>query len=152
MDRCPLKIMNWGLRITIVYLGFVALIVSMVVISSSNKSELVAKDYYAQELNYQQRINAIANEKSLAESIMFENNQRDITLFYPNTEQKQDFSGELLFFRPSDSSKDMKLKLKFDDKGKLMVNKSDLSKGIYKVCISWHNNGKDYYKEEVINL
>jgi len=152
LDRCPLKIMNWGLRITLVYLGFVALIVSMVVISSSSKSELVAKDYYAQELNYQQRINAINNEKALAESIMFENNSNDITLFYPAMEQEKDFSGELVFFRPSDSSKDLKLNLKFDQKGRLMIKKSDLSKGIYKVCISWHNNGKDYYKEEVINL
>ncbi len=144
--------MNWGFRITIVYVCFVALIVSMVVISSRSKSELVAKDYYAQELNYQQRINAIENEKSLAESIMFENNANDITLFYPAVEQKQDFSGELVFFRPSDASKDLKLNLRFDGKGRLIVNKSDLSKGIYKVCISWHNNGKDYYKEEVINL
>lgn len=144
--------MNWGFKIAIVYVCFVALIVSMVVISSNSRSELVAKDYYAQELNYQQRIDAISNEKALAESIMFENNTNDITLFYPGDEQQKDFSGEILFFRPSDSTKDIKLKLQFDEKGKLVINKSKLSKGVYKVCISWHNNEKDYYKEEVINL
>ena len=48
--------MSWGIKIAIVYVGFMALIISMVIVSSSSKSELVAKDYYAQELNYQQRI------------------------------------------------------------------------------------------------
>src|ERR1041385_2853899 len=140
--------MSWRIRITIVYLCFVALIVSMVVISASNKSELVAKDYYAQELNYQQRIDAIANEQALAESVMHEIKQAGINFFYPVTEQQKDFSGEIVFFRPSDSSKDLKLKLQFDSEGNLFVSKKILSKGLYKMCISWHNKGKDYYKEE----
>jgi len=51
--------MSWGKKITILYIGFVLLIVSMVTISASHKIELVSKDYYAQELDYQQKINAI---------------------------------------------------------------------------------------------
>jgi nitrogen fixation protein FixH len=144
--------MSWGIRITIVYVCFVALIVSMVVISARSRSELVAKDYYAQELNYQQRINAITNEKALAESIMHEIKTGGINFFYPSSEQKKDFSGELVFFRPSDSSKDVKLKLEFDEQGNFFVSKKILSKGLYKICISWKNNGKEYYKEEVIDL
>lgn len=144
--------MNWGIRITLLYACFVALIVSMVIIASGSKSELVAKDYYAQELNYQQRIDAIANEKALAESVMHELDAEGVTLFYPLTERQSDFSGEVIFFRPSDSSKDVKIKLEFDGKGRLFVSKNILSKGLYKMCISWHNKGKNFYKEEVINL
>lgn len=144
--------MNWGIRITIVYICFVALIVSMVVISSNNKSELVAKDYYAQELNYQKRIDAVRNENGLAVSIMHTIEQKRVVLFYPAKERGNDFSGEVVFFRPSDSTKDLTLPLHFDETGKLEVDKRSLSKGVYKMCISWRNNKTDYYKEEIINL
>jgi len=144
--------MSWGIRITVLYVSFMILIVTMVVISSSSKAELVAKDYYAQELNYQQRITAINNEQGLNESINHELTNGTFVLSFPSENKREDFSGELVFFRPSDSSKDVKLKLNFNEEGKQMIDTRSYTKGVYKVCISWHNDGKEFYKEEVINL
>lgn len=139
--------MNWGFKIAIVYIGFVALIVSMVIISSRNKSELVAKDYYAQELNYQQRIDAIHNEQQLSSSISFTVLDDRIKLHFSPEEITKDFNGEVVFFRPSDASKDRKLKLSFDAGGNQLISKSLLSKGVYKMCISWSKGPTSYYKE-----
>jgi len=144
--------MSWGIRITIVYIGFVILITSLVFISSTNKSELVAKDYYAQELKYQDRIDAVDNEKNLQISIQHEISSNTIILNYPQSEINKTFSGEILFFRPSDSSKDLKVVLKFDENGKQIIDKSKLIKGIYKMCINWKNNNTTYYKEEIITI
>ena len=58
--------MNWGKKITIVYLAFVALIVTLVIVSVRQKVDLVTPDYYAKELNYQADINKINNAKALA--------------------------------------------------------------------------------------
>ena len=114
--------------------------------------DLVAQDYYAQELKYQDRIDAVHNEKSLAVSIMHEIQQDKVVLFYFLKEPASPFSGEIVFFRPSDSTKDLKLKMKFDETGRQFISKKALSKGVYKLCLSWNNNGIEYYKEEVITL
>ncbi len=144
--------MSWGIRITIVYTGFVILISSLVFISSTNKSELVAKDYYAQELKYQDRIDAIENEKQLKISVECKLDADKITLTYPQIEFSKTFNGEILFFRPSDSSKDLKIKLKFDENGRQIIQKTKLTKGIYKMCITWNNNNKTFYKEQIITI
>jgi hypothetical protein len=144
--------MNWGTKITLVYIGFVMLIVSLVFISATNKSELVATDYYEQELKFQDRIDAMNNERELSITINYEVLTQFIAFTYLNKEIKNDFKGEILFFRPSDSIKDIKVPLKFDVEGKQMINKSLLSKGIYKVCIYWKNNAKNFYKEAIITI
>jgi hypothetical protein len=144
--------MSWGIRITILYLGFVAIIVSLVVIAMGNKHDLVAKDYYYQELKYQDRIDALANEKNLKVSIVHEIQSYAVILSFPGEELKNDFSGEVLFFRPSDAAKDLKLPLKFDRTGKQRIDKTSLTKGIYKMCITWTNGNKIFYKEEIINI
>ncbi len=144
--------MNWGTKITLVYVGFVMLIVSLVFISATNKSELVAADYYEQELKFQDRIDAIKNEQELAVTINYEVLTQFIALNYLTKEIKNDFKGEVLFFRPSDSKKDIEVPLKFDSEGKQMINKSLLSKGMYKMCVYWKNEGKHFYKEAMITI
>ena len=74
--------MNWGTKITLVYVGFVMLIVSLVFISATNKSELVAADYYEQELKFQDRIDAVKNEQELAVTINYEVLDQFIALTY----------------------------------------------------------------------
>jgi hypothetical protein len=94
--------MSWGYRITFLYLGFVGIIITLVTISSQNKEELVAKDYYAQELLYQNKLNAINNEKQLDKSITHEVTDASIILTSPFEKSK----GTIQFFCPSDSKND----------------------------------------------
>ncbi len=144
--------MSWGIKITVLYTGFVILISSMVFISANNKSELVAKDYYEQELNYQQRIDDLANEKKLKITIDYQIMDTCVALRFPGTEMAKDFKGEILFFRPSDSSKDLKLRLAFNADGEQLISKASLHKGIYKMCLYWKNNAINYYKETIITI
>ncbi|HEY1040956.1 MAG TPA: FixH family protein [Bacteroidia bacterium] len=144
--------MSWGIKISIVYIGFVLLIVGMVLVSFNNKSELVTKDYYMQELNYQQRIDAIHNEKSLEETVTYQVTSEGISFAIPKVENSKKIEGEILLFRPSDSSKDITVKISPDTNGVQKINKSLLSKGIYKMSITWKNNNLSYYKEEVITI
>jgi len=144
--------MSWGIKITVVYVGFVLMILSLVIISATSKSELVAKDYYAQELAFQEKIDAMANETGLQVSITHSISENAAVLRFPQAEMAKDFSGDVLFFRPSDASKDLKIKLAFDANGQQLIAKNKLSKGVYKMCISWINNATTYYKEEIITI
>ncbi|MDI9339366.1 MAG: FixH family protein [Sediminibacterium sp.] len=143
--------MNFGVKITILYLSFVALILTLVFLCHGQKVELVSKDYYAQELAFQNRIDAIKNEKALTNSIRHEINGRNIILMMDSTIQTPDFKGTVNFFRPSDSSKDVQLNLNFNN-GTQIIDGSQLIKGAYKLQLSWKSNGIDYFKETVINI
>jgi hypothetical protein len=63
-----------------------------------------------------------------------------------------DFSGEVYFYCPANSSKDVKLKMDFDEKGEQVVALSQLQRGIYKMKLDWFSGGKKYFKEEVITV
>lgn len=141
--------MNFGVKITILYLSFVALILTLVTMCFGQKVELVSKDYYAQELKFQDKIDAINNEKALEKSITHTMTGKEIVLSIEPSLTIGDFSGDINFFRPSDSSKDVKLKMNFVN-NQQTINTSSLIHGAYKMQLSWISNGKHYFKEEVI--
>jgi hypothetical protein len=144
--------MSWSIKITVLYLGFVSLILTLVIICSKQKVELESMDYYIQELKYQDKMAAIANENSLEKSIEHIVTPRAIHLTIPFELVSNDFKGEVHFFCPSNSEKDMKLPLTFDNQGKMEIPRGKIQPGIYKLKLSWTSQGKNYYKENVINI
>ena len=141
--------MNFGGRIVVLYLSFVALIVTLVVMSFKQKVELVSEDYYAQEMKFQDKIDAINNEKSLGGSIHHSINENEVILTADSSLLSSDFEGTIHFFRPSDSSKDIQLKMNFVNNTQAIDSKQ-LIHGAYKLQLSWTSNQKKYFKEEVI--
>ncbi len=141
--------MNFGKKITILYLSFVALIVTMVVMCFGQKVELVSDDYYAQELQFQDKITAVNNAKALGGSINHFVDGKTITLTLDSNLIAANIQGTITFFRPSDSSKDLKVKMNFNN-GEQIINNNALVHGTYKLQMNWVSNGKDYFKEEVI--
>lgn len=141
--------MNFGGKIVILYLSFVALILTLVFNCYSMDVDLVSKDYYAQEINFQQKINATNNEKDLKSSITHVVNGKSIILSIDSALLSNDFSGTVTFFRPSDSKKDVSFKMNFIN-NEQVIDAKDLIHGAYKLQLSWTSNQKNYFKEEVI--
>lgn len=144
--------MSWGIRITVLYLSFVVLILTLVFITTKNKEELESKDYYKQELAYQSKIDAIKNANNLISPINYQVSGKVVSISIPAELQTKDFSGEIYFFRPSDATKDINLKFKVDASGQVSITDSKLLAGVYKMKITVNSNGKKYIKEEVINM
>lgn len=141
--------MNFGTKITILYISFVALIVTMVFMCFGQKVELVSSDYYAQEIRFQDKINATNNEKNLVGSINHSITGKTIVLTSDSTLFDKDFDGTVTFFRPSDSSKDVQLKMNFVNH-KQVISGEKLIHGAYKLQLAWVSNHRNYFKEEVI--
>lgn len=141
--------MNFGGKIVILYLSFVGLILTLVFNCYSMDVDLVSKDYYAQELNFQQKINATNNEKDLKTSITHVINGKSVILTIDSTLVSNDFKGTVTFFRPSDSKQDVSLKMNFVNNQQI-IDAKDLIHGAYKLQLSWTSNQKNYFKEEVI--
>jgi nitrogen fixation protein FixH len=143
---------NWGVRIVVLYVGFVALIVTLVILSSSVNNELESKDYYAKELAFQDKINATQNENKLNHSINYEIIGRDFILDFNVSDLNPTLSGTVFFYRPSETALDKEYPIKFDKSGKQIINLSQFKNGVYIVQINWVNNSIKYYKEVTINL
>lgn len=143
--------MSWGIRITLLYLGFVTIILIMVFTSYGHKTELESKDYYARELKFQDQINATENSNRLAEPITYKVMDRSVQIVLPKEILSGSLSGEIMFLRPSDSSKDKLIPLAVDEQGVQTIDPGFV-KGVYKMQLSVSSNGKSYYKEAVINF
>jgi hypothetical protein len=143
--------MNWGLKITVLYLGFVAIILTLVITCFGHKTELEYKDYYAKEIKFQDQINATENAEHLINPITYKVMDRAVQIFLPKELISGDLKGSVYFLRPSDASKDKSVRLSTDEDGIQMLDPG-LVKGVYKMQISFASMGKSYYKEAVVNF
>jgi len=143
--------MSWGIRITVLYLGFMALILTLVFTCMGNKSELESKDYYARELKFQDQLDATNNANALQKPIDYVIRERSVQLIFPQEILSADFSGEVNFIRPSDSSKDKKISLKPGTEGMQMIDPG-FAKGVYKMQVVVKSNGKSYFKEATLTF
>lgn len=144
--------MNWGLRITLLYLGFVALIVTLVITSVNNPSELEYKDYYARELKYQDLIDATNNANQLATPISYTINGKSIVISVPDELRDEQTTGMVYLLRPSDAKLDREFKFQANIEGIQTISDAQFAKGVYKLGINLEKNKRRYYKEAVINL
>jgi hypothetical protein len=139
---------SWGTKIAALYIGFVLLIITMVFMSMNQKIDLVSNDYYQKELEFQTKINEMNNANSLSERITY-TFEDGITIHFPSVFKDKIVQGEIYFFRPSDASSDYKIKIELNDL-KQVIDSENLSKGMYKMRISWSSGETDYFTEETI--
>lgn len=76
--------MNWGAKITVLYLAFVAMILVLMFTCFGHPTELEYKDYYAREIKYQDQIDASTNANNLTAPIEYELQKSTIQISVPN--------------------------------------------------------------------
>ncbi|MEM7108608.1 MAG: FixH family protein [Bacteroidota bacterium] len=143
--------MNWGTRIVITFIAFVGVIVTMVVISMKQDIHLVAKDYYVQELAYQDQMDRISNSNELSElkpEVHYDAKRKSIILSTPDG---KNLDGTIYFFRPSDARLDKKYTIQLVN-GKQVFSSHDLNKGMWRVKVNWKDQDKEFYTEKVLIL
>lgn len=141
--------MDWGKGIILTIIGFVALIMTMVVISvRMDGIELVTENYYEEEIKYQDRIDESKSANDLdREVISFDAQSKVIELDLPNGTK-----GSLQLFRPSDSSLDQEIQLDVTHSGITQIPLKELKSGYWKVQLNWTENGVDHYQEKKITI
>src|SRR6187455_91675 len=76
--------LSWGYKVTFVYIAFVAGMGFLVFKASSQKFDLVTKDYYEQELKYQQIIDQSANTSKLSAPVTIEKREGELKISFPD--------------------------------------------------------------------
>lgn len=126
--------------------------VTFVIFCSRNKVDLVAADYYEQEVRYQDQIDRANRATSLQAPATVDYNAatRLITVALPADHLQQSLKGWIQLYRPSAAHLDQKLDLVLDANGKQQIDGKVLSDGLWHVRVTWNLNGADYYFDQKI--
>ena len=143
--------MNWGYKIILAFTLFGALMVGMVVISMRQDINLVAEDYYEQELNFQSRIDAMENVRKLDSVPEIYINEGQLVIDYLNI--PSEFShGTLTLHSPISNKYDSQWEFSTDKLPNFKLDTSALKKGYWKAQLEWHAGGLTYYIEKEIKI
>lgn len=140
---------NWGTRIAIFYLVFVAGMIYLVVRSSQQSIELVTDDYYAQEIKYQERIDQINRTSSLSVQPLISYDQNIISVDLPAEFKGKEVKGTILLYCPSNASNDLSMGFQTRE-GIIRMSVPEKNNGQHEVQLSWEENGKTYYADKKI--
>ena len=139
--------MGWGYRITILILAFVCMMTGLVIAAFMQDFDLVSEDYYGKELQFQSQIEKQKNQQQLSRSIQCNQKTDQLIVQFPEELWAKTIEGEIVLYRPSDATKDIKIKLR-PVFGEQIINKKKLSIGLYKIQINYTCDSKAYYFEE----
>jgi hypothetical protein len=138
--------MNWGNKLVVVFIVFAALMATLVYKATQTKFELVSKDYYQDELRYQDKIDGAANaSRQLPLSVFIKDGQ--VHIKFPMAEKNKEITGEAWFYCATDAYKDKRVALSVDPNGLETIELKRFIKGSYVVKISYEIAGKKYYAE-----
>lgn len=140
---------NWGYKITFVYLVFVTGIIYLVIRASGESYDMVTKDYYEEELKYQQVIDAAGRTAALSGPVVVKNEGGNIIVNFPEDFRNKTIRGQYHLYFPADEKKDSKSVFEISS---LLLSKElpESASGFYILKLSWTVDQQTYYHEENI--
>jgi hypothetical protein len=142
---------NWGIGITVLYTGFVAMILVLVSMSIGQKIDLATEHYYEEELGFQDKIDKKERAKALTDPITWEVSKQGITIFYPKEMETKTISGTINLYCPSNNRNDRKFAIVSKEKNQFVPTAS-IPSGTYHLQIDWKNSDQTYWNEDVIYI
>jgi hypothetical protein len=143
--------LSWGTRIAMLYVGFVVLMIVLIVGSMRQSFDLVSKDYYAEEIAYQNTIDASRNQSELSAAALVDVQPEKVLITLPAEFKGREVKAELHFYSPVSASLDDRFKYSTVN-GEIAVARKELKDVSYKLKMNWECEGKKYYQETDANL
>lgn len=144
--------MGWGKKIAVLYIGFVVVTLAFVVFAMNQRVDLVTDNYYEKELKYQEQIDKIKKTKELKEKTEIQLIEKTVKIKFPALPDKNSPKDFILFYRPSDPSKDVKIQVSADSLGFQFIPVEKLARGFWKIKLNWTSGGSEFYDESMLNI
>ena len=142
--------MNFGKWIVVAFILFAGFIATLVTVCVRQDIPLVTKEYYSEELRYQDQIERLQNAEALSDKPVISVSGNEIVLDYillPGIEQ-----GKLKLFRPSDPALDQDFTLASGSSTVQSFPIRNPGRGLYRAQLTWTQDGKEFYLEKIIVL
>ena len=141
--------MNWGKWIVVAFILFAAFIGTMITIMMKQDIGLVTKNYYAEDLAFQEQMERKQNTEQLELKPEVTIEQRQVLkVYFPSVSFIE--SGEVRLVRPSSEKLDQQIKLQASADSVQLFNLNPLTPGPYRVKLLWKAEGKEFYLEKLI--
>lgn len=140
---------NWGYRITIVYLVFAVGIMFMVYLTTLQNRDLVSEDYYEQELAYQKVIDQSANTAALSTPVNINRKRDQLLIELPAEFKGLAAEGKWTLYYAADKEKDMSGDFNTAS-GRYAILIPKNIKGQFLVKLDWQAGENHYYFEQNI--
>ena len=138
--------MKWSYGIVITFAFFVSFILFLVYRTMTQNIDLVAEDYYAQEIAYQDVIDGKNNFNQLNLPLSVKQTPDSLFLSIPG---QGEISGKVLSYRPSDKQLDQEIELTGTS---LALSKAGFTPGHYVVKTTWKADTTSYFNEQSLYL
>jgi hypothetical protein len=141
--------MNWGWKITILYISFAAGILTLVFLSINQKIDLVDKNYYERELVHQGRLDQQKHYAALEKkcSFQFENGTVVIRFPFMLNEMRE---ATVKVYCPSNNAFDASYNLTASSDSAFAFSLPTGIPSRYNIEVFWKKDGLEYYFEEII--
>jgi hypothetical protein len=140
--------LNWGTGILITFIVFMASVLIQVFFYMNTKVDLVTDNYYEKEMVYEDHLSKVRNTGELTEEVEITYSGREIKIAFPEGRQYTKIKGSLLFYRPSDSSRDFTLNLEPGKNLVQTISTQNISSGYWIVKMNWEYENVSYYNEK----
>jgi hypothetical protein len=147
-----MKKFNWGWGIAIFYSVFVIFMMGMVWRASHEDTDMVTENYYNKELVFQKLLDKENRANQLPLQLQWKVSDKKVTLKFPESKSAKNVKAQILFYRPSDSSKDFTVDITPDSTGNSVVESDKFVKGQYRMQVDWSAGGETYFNEGVIKM
>lgn len=140
----------WGYGIAAVYTTFALATLGIVAFTMTQKVELVAQDYYAKEVKYEQQINRQRQTNGLEQQLTcaLSADGQFVKLQFP----AQAAHGTILFYRPSESALDQEFVIAPEANDAQLLPTAKLAKGVWRVKVTWSSEGHEFYNEFIVKV
>lgn len=143
---------NWGHKILLVFIAFVAMMVTLVYKSVKTDFDLVSTEYYKDELAFQEVIDGKNNALALTTPSNVSIDKKDLVIQLPEEMKNTILKGSIWFYCPADASFDIKMDLETDKDARQLIALSSFQPANYIVKLQWNVDGKKYYSEQSIRI
>ena len=144
--------MNWGNKLLLVFGVFAAGMFFLVYKSMHTNYELVSKEYYKDELRYQDVIDGTKSANALSSKVKIAQQNETINVQLPDEMKNGKVSGNIWFYCASDATKDRHIPIELDAEAFQQINKKIFLPGNYIVKFDWTNKNIHYYSEETLTI
>jgi hypothetical protein len=142
---------NWGVGLTIFMVLFMTFILSIVIRTSFLHTDLYAEDYYQQELNYQEEIDAKNISVQFDKSFYLTQSTKEVFVHFDELKNWEQLNGKLYFYRPNNAELDRSIAFVPQD-GIQLISKEHFKTGEYEVKLTWKEGEQTYQVEKTVYI
>ena len=141
---------NWGTGIAIFYGCFMLTFISIAILSTRHDVNMVKKNYYDDDINYQKHYDRTQNEQALTEKIQihFDTELESVVIKFPTNMPLP--VGKIMLFHPARDTDDKSFEIKADQALDMVIPVKGFPNGRWQVQINWESGNKSFYKETYI--